>query len=101
MPRMPQRLMRVERVKVSQRYAAYFGPGYYAANVADFDGNHLEVVHKSFNPPSRRLPAWMAAGMALVCPSTLPPGQRGSSAPSGRPLGMASLSLGIGFRREH
>jgi catechol 2,3-dioxygenase-like lactoylglutathione lyase family enzyme len=36
---------------------AYFGPGYYAANVADFDGNHLEVVHKSFNPPSRRLPA--------------------------------------------
>jgi catechol 2,3-dioxygenase-like lactoylglutathione lyase family enzyme len=31
----------------------YFGPGYYAANVADFDGNHLEIVHKSFNPPSR------------------------------------------------
>lgn len=35
---------------------AYFGPGYYAANLADFDGNHLEIVHKSFNPPSRRLP---------------------------------------------
>jgi catechol 2,3-dioxygenase-like lactoylglutathione lyase family enzyme len=33
---------------------AYFGPSYYAANVADFDGNHLEIVHKSFNPPSRR-----------------------------------------------
>ena len=32
----------------------YFGPGYYAANIADFDGNHLEIVHKSFNPPSRR-----------------------------------------------
>ena len=28
----------------------YFGPGYYAANVADFDGNHLEFVHKSSNP---------------------------------------------------
>lgn len=33
----------------------YFGPGYYAANLADFDGNHIEIVHKSFNPPSRRL----------------------------------------------
>jgi hypothetical protein len=32
----------------------YFGPSYYAANIADFDGNHLEIVHKSFNPPSRR-----------------------------------------------
>jgi catechol 2,3-dioxygenase-like lactoylglutathione lyase family enzyme len=32
---------------------SYFGPGYYAANVADFDDNHLEIVHKSFNPPSR------------------------------------------------
>jgi catechol 2,3-dioxygenase-like lactoylglutathione lyase family enzyme len=32
----------------------YFGPSYYAANVADFDGNRLEIVHKSFNPPSRR-----------------------------------------------
>jgi catechol 2,3-dioxygenase-like lactoylglutathione lyase family enzyme len=32
----------------------YFGPGYYAANIGDFDGNHLEIVHKSFNPPSRR-----------------------------------------------
>ena len=34
----------------------YFGPGYYAANIADFDGNHLEIVHKSFNPPSRQRP---------------------------------------------
>ncbi len=33
---------------------AYFGPSYYAANVGDFDGNHLEIVHKSFNPPSRQ-----------------------------------------------
>jgi catechol 2,3-dioxygenase-like lactoylglutathione lyase family enzyme len=33
---------------------SYFGPSYYAANVADFDGNHLEIVHKSFNPPSRQ-----------------------------------------------
>jgi catechol 2,3-dioxygenase-like lactoylglutathione lyase family enzyme len=33
---------------------AYFGPGYYAANIADFDGNHLEIVHKSFNPPTRQ-----------------------------------------------
>jgi catechol 2,3-dioxygenase-like lactoylglutathione lyase family enzyme len=32
---------------------AYFGPSYYAANIADFDGNHLEIVHKSFNPRSR------------------------------------------------
>jgi catechol 2,3-dioxygenase-like lactoylglutathione lyase family enzyme len=32
----------------------YFGPSYYAANVADFDGNRLEIVHKSINPPSRR-----------------------------------------------
>jgi catechol 2,3-dioxygenase-like lactoylglutathione lyase family enzyme len=32
----------------------YFGPSYYAANVGDFDGNHLEIVHKSFNPPIRR-----------------------------------------------
>jgi catechol 2,3-dioxygenase-like lactoylglutathione lyase family enzyme len=32
---------------------AHFGPSYYAANIADFDGNHLEIVHKSFNPPRR------------------------------------------------
>ncbi len=32
----------------------YFGPSYYAANIADFDGNHLEIVYKSFNPPSRQ-----------------------------------------------
>jgi len=31
----------------------YFGPGYYAANVGDFDGNHLEIVNKDFNPRSR------------------------------------------------
>ncbi len=29
---------------------AYFAPGYYAANVADFDGNRLEFVHKAWNP---------------------------------------------------
>lgn len=28
-------------------YRAYFGPGYYAANVADPDGNRLEFVHKA------------------------------------------------------
>jgi catechol 2,3-dioxygenase-like lactoylglutathione lyase family enzyme len=28
----------------------YFAPGYYAANVADFDGNHLEFVRKAWNP---------------------------------------------------
>jgi catechol 2,3-dioxygenase-like lactoylglutathione lyase family enzyme len=28
----------------------YFAPGYYAGNVADFDGNHLEFVHKAWNP---------------------------------------------------
>ncbi len=33
---------------------AHFGPGYYAANIADFDGNHLEMVHKSFNRPGRK-----------------------------------------------
>lgn len=27
-----------------------FGPGYYAANVTDFDGNRLEFVNKSWNP---------------------------------------------------
>ena len=30
----------------------YFGPGYYAANIGDFDGNHLEIVHKNFNSQS-------------------------------------------------
>src|SRR3984893_12807662 len=28
----------------------YFSPGYYAANVADFDGKRLEFVHKAWNP---------------------------------------------------
>jgi catechol 2,3-dioxygenase-like lactoylglutathione lyase family enzyme len=28
----------------------YFAPGYYAANVADFDANHLEFVRKAWNP---------------------------------------------------
>ena len=28
----------------------YFASGYYAANVADFDGNSLEFVHKAWNP---------------------------------------------------
>jgi len=28
----------------------YFAPGYYAANVSDFDGNRLELVHKAWNP---------------------------------------------------
>jgi catechol 2,3-dioxygenase-like lactoylglutathione lyase family enzyme len=28
----------------------YFAPGYYAANVADFDDNRLEFVHKAWNP---------------------------------------------------
>ena len=31
----------------------YFAPGYYAANIADFDGNHLEFVHKAWNPKRR------------------------------------------------
>jgi catechol 2,3-dioxygenase-like lactoylglutathione lyase family enzyme len=30
----------------------YFGPGYYAANVIDFDGNRLEFVNKRWNPQS-------------------------------------------------
>jgi len=29
---------------------SYFAPGYYAANVADFDGNRLEFVRKAWNP---------------------------------------------------
>ena len=29
---------------------AYFALGYYAANVADFDGNRIEFVHKAWNP---------------------------------------------------
>lgn len=28
----------------------YFAPGYYAANVADLDGNRLEFAHKAGNP---------------------------------------------------
>ena len=28
----------------------YFAAGYYAANIADFDGNRLEFVHKAWNP---------------------------------------------------
>ncbi|ORA26293.1 VOC family protein [Mycobacterium aquaticum] len=28
----------------------YFGPGYYAANIIDFDGNEIEIVNKSGNP---------------------------------------------------
>jgi catechol 2,3-dioxygenase-like lactoylglutathione lyase family enzyme len=28
----------------------YFGDGYYAANVIDFDGNRLEFVNKRWNP---------------------------------------------------
>jgi hypothetical protein len=35
----------------------YFGSGYYAANIHDYDGNRLEIVRKSFNPPSRRTDA--------------------------------------------
>ncbi|TDR81906.1 VOC family protein [Paludibacterium purpuratum] len=31
----------------------YFAAGYYAANVADFDGNRLEFVHKSWNRKPR------------------------------------------------
>jgi catechol 2,3-dioxygenase-like lactoylglutathione lyase family enzyme len=30
----------------------YFAPGYYAANVADFDGNRLEFVHKAWVQPT-------------------------------------------------
>ncbi|AGT08912.1 VOC family protein [Paracoccus aminophilus] len=32
----------------------YFAPGYYAANIADFDGNRLEFVHKAWNPKRRK-----------------------------------------------
>jgi hypothetical protein len=28
----------------------YLAPGYYAANVGDFDGNILEFVHKAWSP---------------------------------------------------
>ncbi|MEU6772181.1 VOC family protein [Streptomyces sp. NPDC046759] len=28
----------------------HFGPGYYAANVTDLDGNRLEIVNKAINP---------------------------------------------------
>jgi catechol 2,3-dioxygenase-like lactoylglutathione lyase family enzyme len=31
----------------------YFARGYYAANVADFDGNRIEFVHKAWNPKRR------------------------------------------------
>ena len=31
----------------------YFAHGYYAANVADFDSNRLEFVHKAWNPKRR------------------------------------------------
>ena len=29
---------------------SYFAPGYYAANIADFDVNRLEFVHNAWNP---------------------------------------------------
>jgi len=32
----------------------YFAPGYYAANVADFDGNRLEFVRKASGSPRAR-----------------------------------------------
>jgi catechol 2,3-dioxygenase-like lactoylglutathione lyase family enzyme len=32
----------------------YFGPGYYAANVADFDGNRLEFVSKGTSESSAK-----------------------------------------------
>jgi catechol 2,3-dioxygenase-like lactoylglutathione lyase family enzyme len=32
----------------------YFAPGYYAANIADFDGNRIEFVHKAWNPKKSR-----------------------------------------------
>ena len=35
--------------KASRADRTYFAPGYYAANVADFDGNRLEFVHKAWN----------------------------------------------------
>lgn len=35
----------------------HFGDGYYAANVIDFDGNRLELVHKIWNPKRERLHA--------------------------------------------
>jgi hypothetical protein len=47
---------------------AYFSAGY-AANIGDFDGNHLEIVAKSFNPSSRQ--AWVAAAL-LPPPGTAP-----------------------------
>jgi hypothetical protein len=28
----------------------YFAPGYYAANIADFDRNRPEFAHKAWNP---------------------------------------------------
>lgn len=31
----------------------YFARGYYAANVGDFDGNRIELVHKAWNPRRR------------------------------------------------
>lgn len=37
----------VDEAKPADR--AYFAPGYYAANVADFDGNRIEFVHKAWN----------------------------------------------------
>ena len=33
----------------------YFSDGYYAANIGDFDGNHIEIVHKRFNPAHRTI----------------------------------------------
>jgi hypothetical protein len=44
---------REEPPRASLPCGSYFGSGYYAANIGDFDGNHLEIVNKSFNPRSR------------------------------------------------
>jgi hypothetical protein len=44
----PRRSPAVTHHKIRAR--AYFGDGYYAANVFDPDGHSLEFVHKSYTP---------------------------------------------------
>ena len=58
--RMADRLSKVSHVVLQlpsegePAVRTYFSPGYYAANIGDFDANHLEIVHKNINPRSRR-----------------------------------------------
>src|SRR6266700_535568 len=41
-------LRRRKKDETAPAERTYFARGYYAANIADFDGNHIEFVYKDF-----------------------------------------------------